>query len=117
MEDVIISLKNAPKTKLTIGSNCMLSYGIFMRTSDGHAIYDTQSRRMLNEPADIIIGNHVWISADCKILKGAAVSDNCIIGTNSIVTRKFTEENCIIAGNPADVLKRNVNWIRKSTLT
>lgn len=117
MEDVIISLRNASKTKLTIGSNCMLSYGIFMRTSDGHAIYDTQSRRMLNEPADIVIGNHVWISADCKILKGANVPDNCVIGTNSVVTRKFTEENCLIAGNPADVLKRNVNWIRKSTLT
>lgn len=116
IEDVIISLKNASKTKLTIGSNCMLSYGIFLRTSDGHAIYDTRTRQMLNKPADIVIGNHVWISADCKILKGVTVPDNCIIGTNSVVTKKFTEENCIIAGNPAGVLKRDVNWIKNPTL-
>ncbi len=116
IEDVIISLKNASKTKLTIGSNCMLSYGIFLRTSDGHAIYDTGTRQMLNKPADIVIGNHVWISADSKILKGVTVPDNCIIGTNSVVTKKFTEENCIIAGNPAGVLKRDVNWIKNPTL-
>ena len=66
--------------------------------------------------APIVIGNHVWISADCKVLKGVTVPNNCIIGTNSVVTKKFTEENCIIAGNPAGVLKREVNWIKNPTL-
>ena len=29
---------------------------------------------------------------------------------NSIVTKSFNEENCVIAGNPAKIVKRNIEW-------
>ena len=115
-ENVIISMANNKYTSVNIGANCMLSYGILLRTSDGHSIYDTEQKVILNHPADITIGNHVWISADSKILKGVKIPDNCVIGTNSVVTRKFTEENCIIAGNPASVVKHGINWIKSAQI-
>ena len=36
--------------------------------------------------------------------------DGCVIGTDAIVTRKFSKENCAIAGVPAKIIKENVFW-------
>lgn len=38
-----------------------------------------------------------------------------IFGINAVVTKRFDEENTIIAGNPAKLVKRNVKWQREST--
>jgi len=48
------------------------------------------------------------------IFKGAKVSDNSIVGANSVINKKFVEENVVIAGNPAKIIKRGVNWDKKS---
>lgn len=45
------------------------------------------------------IGNHVWIASHVDILKGCFVPDGCVLGFKSLVTSKFNDENCIIAGN------------------
>lgn len=52
-------------------------------------------------------------SGNGKIGKNVKISDNSIVGWGSIVTRKFDEPNVIIAGIPAKVVKRGVNWDRK----
>lgn len=38
------------------------------------------------------------------ILKGTVIGNNCVIGAGSVVHGKF-EDNCVIAGNPAKVIK------------
>lgn len=67
----------------------------------------------LNPNADIEIGNHVWIAQGVSILKGAKIPSNCIVGAKSLVNKKFEEVNCIIAGIPAKIIKRGVNWDRR----
>jgi virginiamycin A acetyltransferase len=47
----------------------------------------------------IIIGDDVWIGANCAILDGASVGVGCVIGAGSIV-RGVLEEYGIYAGNP-----------------
>lgn len=34
---------------------------------------------------DIVIGNNVWISGNCIILKGTIIEDNCVIGAGTLV--------------------------------
>ena len=96
--------------KITIGSNCMFSFALVFRTSDAHSVYDNQTKQVLNPPDNIEIGNHVWIAANSTILKGVKIPDNCIIGAQSVVNKKFDKPNCIIAGIPAGVKKENINW-------
>ena len=44
------------------------------------------------------------------VLKNSEIKDNSVIGANAVVAKKFKEGNVIIAGNPAKILKKNINW-------
>lgn len=98
---------------IAVGENCMFSTGVSFRPSDGHAIFDLETGRVLNQAKPITLGNHVWVGANVTFLKGSRVPDNTIIGTQSLVTRQFDDENTAVAGNPAQVVRRGVGWDRQ----
>ena len=56
----------------------------------------------------MIIGNHVWIGKDVTILKGVHIADGAIIGAGVVV--KDIPARCLAVGNPAHVIKENVEW-------
>lgn len=96
-----------------IGYDCLFSWNIKIRTSDGHSVVDLTTKRAINLPRDVFIGDHVWVGEDVKILKGATVQNDSVIGSSSIVTKPFDESNIILAGIPASIVKRNITWDRK----
>lgn len=99
--------------KITIGDDCMFSYGIHVRTTDSHSIMDAGGKR-INAGEDITIGKHVWVGADVMLLKGVTIPDGCVIGARSIVTASLkTNEKSMIAGMPAKVIKENISWKRE----
>ena len=53
----------------------------------------------------ILIGKFCWIGMGAVILPGVQLGDNVIVGANSVVTKSFEQGHCIIAGNPAKVIK------------
>lgn len=102
--------------KISIGLNCMLGREITVQTGDFHSIIDESSGKRINKSEDVVIGNHVWIGYQANILKGAIISDNSIVGIASLVNKQFLEKNIAIAGIPAKVVKKNVNWNRVKLL-
>ncbi len=52
----------------------------------------------------IVIGNDVWIGAQCVILSGAEIGDGAIIAANSVVTGKIPPY-AIAGGTPAKLIK------------
>lgn len=96
-----------------IGNNCMLSWNIHIFASDSHTIYDAKTKKLLNWGKEIIIGDNVWVAMDCTVLKNSFIAKNCVVGASAVVAGKFTEENCVLAGNPAKVVKRGVAWDRR----
>ena len=50
---------------------------------------------------------------DTLILKNSTIPSNCVVGAHSLVTKKFTEENAVIARNPAKTVKKSITWDRK----
>lgn len=96
-------------TRIIIGEDCLFSNNIVFRTGDSHSILDINGNRT-NFAKDIVISNHVWLTQNVTVLKGSTIADNSIIATGSIVTKQFNNNNCLIAGNPAKVIKMDVNW-------
>jgi len=101
-----------PNRKILIGEDCMFSHDIEFRTGDSHSILEKDTKRRINFARDIIIGDHVWIGAHSKILKGVTVGNNSIIGINSLVTKSIPEHS-LAAGIPARVIKANIDWSRE----
>ena len=98
-------------SEIHIGKGGMISWNCTMWCTDMHSV-TTLDGKATNRGKSIIIGDHVWIGKDVHIAKNTNIPDNYIVGWCSNVTSKFTEKNCIIAGNPAKVVKHNVNWDR-----
>lgn len=107
-----VHLAAIESTRLHIGEDCMFSTDIHVRTGDSHSILDENGKRV-NYPKEVVFGNHVWVGTRVVCLKDVVIPNQCIIGANALLTKKFTEENCVIAGNPARIIKRNQSWVRE----
>lgn len=99
-------------SEITIGSDCMFSNQITVRTSDSHPIYDVGTGERINNPANVILGNHVWVCPNTKIMKGGRIGSGSIIGSDSTVSKKIPAQ-VLAAGRPACVIKENVKWTRE----
>ena len=98
--------------KIIIDCDCMFAPDVVIRTGDSHSILDSNSRR-INHAQDVLIGNHVWVGNKTILLKGTELSNESIVAAGSVVTKKFIENNIIVAGNPAKIIKTNINWSRE----
>lgn len=105
-----VQIAVASSTVCTIGDDCLFSSGITIRTTDHHSIIDLDSWEVINRPADVTFGKHIWVGQDCLILKGAEIGDGSIIGARSLVIRSIP--SCELwGGSPARMIRRNVSWI------
>ncbi|MBR3888998.1 acyltransferase, partial [bacterium] len=106
-----IDFANNSNLNFEIGDNCMFGQNINFMLGDFHKIIDLKTSEQTNKSkSGIKIGNHVWIARDVKVLKDISIPNNTIIATQSLVTKSFTEENTLIGGVPAKILKQDVTW-------
>jgi hypothetical protein len=68
--------------------------------------------KRLNKALDINIGARVWLALNAVILRGANISSGSIVGLNSLIKNKTFPNNCIIAGTPARIIKKDIFWTR-----
>lgn len=87
---------------ILIGDDCIFAPGVGL-ISANHSPADFD-QHMPSDP--IRIGNHCWVGMNAVILPGVELGDRTVVGAGSVVTRSFPEGNCVIAGNPARVLRR-----------
>ena len=96
---------------VVIGDDCLFGPNVFISDHD-HGNYKTNltdnaldlppvQRPLYSSP--IVIGNKVWVGANVSILKGALIGDNCVIGSNSVVTKPLPP-NSVCAGSPCRVI-------------
>lgn len=97
-------------SKCIIGENCMFSFGITIYNTDAHAILDYKTKRLVNFVDGIYIGNHCWVGMNVTLLKNTIIPDDCIIGTQSVVSGKLPVEHAVYAGNPVRLVKENRTW-------
>lgn len=85
-----------------IGANCKII------DNDFHPVELEYRHKALNKEyarrAPITIGSDCFIGMNSIILKGTTLGNNVIVGAGSVVHGTFPD-NCIIAGNPAKIIK------------
>ncbi|MBD2112389.1 MULTISPECIES: acyltransferase [Cyanophyceae] len=93
--------------KLEIGHHSIVSWDCQLMDENFHEITYLDRKQKNN---GIKIGNHVWIGCGVLVLNGSVIPDGCVVAARSVVSKAFDEENCLIAGNPAQIIKRNISW-------
>lgn len=96
---------------LIIGDNVLIASKVYI-TDLNHGNYSgeeqsspqeiAKERKIYTKP--VKIGNNVWIGENVSVLSGVEIGENAILGANSVVTKDIPK-NCIVAGNPAKVIK------------
>ncbi len=87
--------------KITFGKNIKIAPNCGFITSN----HDFYNLSVSAEGKDIKIGDNCWIGMNSVILPGVTLGDHTIVGAGSIVTKSFPDGNCVIAGNPAKLIK------------
>lgn len=101
--------------KVKIREDCMFSSEIVLQCGNGHALLEIGSknqsvakRKIIPE---IILDQHVWVGYQVFILGTSHIGSGSIIGARAVVKKDFPN-NCIIAGIPAKIVKKDVAWNR-----
>lgn len=103
-----------PHKTVSIGKNCMFSENTLIRTNDGHTIYSLKDLKPINFPLNVILEDHIWVSKNVTILKGVKLNKDTVIAANSVVTKSCPESNVVLAGNPANIVRREIGWDKRN---
>ncbi len=93
-----------------IGSECLFSFGIWIRNADPHLIYSAETMERINPTKSVFIGDHVWVGQSAMILKGTRIQAGSILGAMGVAAGKEIPANTSWGGNPAKLLKENIFW-------
>lgn len=93
--------------KLNVGDGCVISWDCQFLDDDFH---DLTHEKKIEKDCSINVGCHVWIGSRVVVLKGSRIPDGCVVASGSVVCSAFTKENCLLAGNPAKIIRDNVSW-------
>lgn len=76
-------------------------------TTDSVSLHTPPIKRPIYSKGPVIIGDDVWIGDKATILSGVTIGNGAVIAANSVVT-KDVPAYCVVAGNPAKILKNNI---------
>ncbi|MCH3884614.1 acyltransferase [Tenacibaculum aquimarinum] len=105
---------------VTIGEGTVISNNVVIMDNNNHSVNPEDRKIMQNSPVGskfrnwtysvskpIVIEKNVWIGQFARINKGVVIGENSIIAAGSIVT-KDVPKNSVAAGNPAKIVKENI---------
>ncbi|AIR62973.1 hypothetical protein LH23_20650 [Cedecea neteri] len=94
-------------SKIVISKNCVISDYVYI-SSMAHGIDPGKGPILSQQDTDkgeIVLGENVFVGFNAKILPGVILGDWTIVGAGAVVTKSFPGF-CIVAGNPAKVIKK-----------
>lgn len=84
------------------GKGIYIGPGVKIITAN-HNVYDVSKGE---EREGVYIGDNSWIGANAVVLPGVHLGKNTIVGAGAVVTKSFPGGYCVIAGNPAKIIKK-----------
>jgi acetyltransferase-like isoleucine patch superfamily enzyme len=84
------------KREVVLGRRAWVGPGSRVFDADQHPLDAERAERV--EP--VAIGDHVWIAADCTVLRGVSIGEHSVVGARSIVTGDVPPHT-LVWGQPA----------------
>ena len=91
----------AMDSAINIGRGTWIAPGAGIIASN-HDIKDP-AKRQRGRP--VALGEKCWIGMNAVILPGVTLGPHTVVGAGAVVTKSFPEGYCVIAGNPAKLLR------------
>ena len=96
------------KNQVHFSTNTLISWDTLIMDTDSHTIISENGEK--NKNRTIHFGENTWICAKSSVLSGTKLAKNTVIGCGSIVKGTFEDENVVLAGNPAKIVKKGIDW-------
>jgi acetyltransferase-like isoleucine patch superfamily enzyme len=87
---------------IEIGDDCNLGPGVGLISAN----HDLGDNSRFQPAPPIRLGRRCWVGMNAVILPGVTLGENTIVGAGAIVTKSFPEGWCVLAGNPARVIRK-----------
>ena len=87
-----------------------------VRGGNGHSIVDLNKKKICNDRKDVYIGSYVWVCMCATLLGGTYIDSHSIVGANAFVNKKFPS-HMMLAGNPARIIREQVDWCMDENVT
>ena len=100
-------LLHSSNARLEIDDDVLLESNVVVRAMNYHSVYDFDGRRLPNR--DLYIGKHVWIGYGATVYAGSAIGSGSVIDSGSVIVGRIPN-NCLAAGNPAHVVRKDIFW-------
>lgn len=107
------------KEKIVVSSNVIIANDVILLDNNNHPVSPEMRLKMsacedfINdelwswkyaESAPVVIEENVWIGRDARIMKGVTVGKGSVVALGAVVTHNVPAY-CVVAGNPARVVK------------
>lgn len=90
--------------KIEIGANVSIADKVYIGDNNYKIVFNGESIQLNGLLVkNISIGNNCWIGESVSIL-ASSIGNNVIVNAGSVVTKDFPS-NCIVAGNPAKIIR------------
>ena len=94
---------------IIVGKRCLIAANTNIIDGSGHDLSFENVTARINTKGNakpIVLGDDVWIGANCLILPGVTIGTGAVVAAGSVVTRDVPAMS-VVAGNPAVVVKRH----------
>lgn len=98
----------ACKKSISIDSDCIIGECRIMDTSFHSIEINRHDTDAYVKTEAVHISKNVWIAPDAVILPGITIGENSVVGICSVVTKDIPEDS-LVAGNPAQLVKKLEN--------
>lgn len=89
--------------EIRIGDNCFLAPGVHIYTAT-HPLNAQERISGAEYGKPVTIGDNVWIGGRAVINPGVKIGNNSVIASGAVVT-KDVQDNVVVGGNPAKIIK------------
>lgn len=101
------------RKKIYLGEDVMMGRNIIIYDSDFHQIIDKNGEQE-NGAKEVIIEDHVWLTSNVNVHKGAHIGEGSVIANQTIIGSYVPKYSLVGNERSLDIIKSDIRWKRNS---